>query len=98
MVYLLTTLQVAHLPQILESTVRYLFKNKKDKEDNGGQKKKSLNYYFKILSGPMYKSVCVASPLNCSLLPLASSSNVSHSLGGFCMIASLPPQIGRAHV
>lgn len=41
MVYLLTTLQVAHLPQILESTVRYLFKNEKDKEENGGQKKKA---------------------------------------------------------
>lgn len=39
----------------------------------------------------MYKSACVASPLNCSLPPLGSSSNVSHSLGGFCMIASLPP-------
>lgn len=91
MVYLLITLQVAHLPQILESTVRYLFKNEKDKEENGGQKKKSLNYSFRILSGPMDKSACVASPLNCSLPPLGSSSNVSHSLGGFCMIASLPP-------
>lgn len=57
-----------------------------------GRKKTTshLNDYFKLFSGPMCKSSCVTSPLNCFLLPPGSSSNVSHSVGGFSMTSSLP--------
>lgn len=55
------------------------------------KKKKGLNCYFKILSGPECKCTCVTAPLNCFLLPLESSSNASHGLGGFCLISSLLP-------
>lgn len=58
MVYLLITLQVAHLPQILESTVRYLFKNEKDKEENGGQKKKKPKLLFQNTLRP-HGQICL---------------------------------------
>ena len=41
----------------MESTTRYLFKKEKIKKKMlDRKKKKSLTYYFKILSGPMCKS------------------------------------------
>lgn len=72
----------------MKSTVRYLFGKEKIQKKMLGRKK-TLNYYFKIFSGPMCK-FCVTSPLKSYQLPLGSSSNVSRSLGGLCMISSLP--------